>query len=118
MSAGEVAAIVAAVAFAILVVGLLFALGVAMRTMAELRRTLEDLRQQSVPLLTEAQTAVRQANGALGQVDTILERADSISGTVDSASKLACRAFATPLIKAMALASGGARAVRAFRDRG
>ena len=118
MSAGEGAAIVAAVAFAILVVGLLFTLGAAMQTMAELRRALEDLRRQSVPILTEAQTTVRSAKGALGQVDTILERADSISGTVDSASKLAYRAFATPLIKLMALASGGARAVRAFRDRG
>lgn len=117
MSAGEVAAVIAAVAFGILVVGMLFALGAAIRTMAELRRTLEELRSRSLPLLSEAQTTVRHANGALVQVDTILERAEEISGTVDSASRVVYRALATPLIKVMALASGGARAFRSLRDR-
>ena len=118
MSASEVAAVVASVAFAILVVGMLFALGAAIRTMNEMRRTVEELRRGTVPLLTDVHTAVRQATGTLDQVGTILERTDSISGTVDAASKLAFRAFGTPLIKVMALASGSAKAFHSLRSKG
>ena len=118
MSAGEVAAVVASVAAGILVVGLLFTLGAAIRTMAVMRRTVEDLRRETVPLLADVHTAVREATGRLDQVGPVLDRTGSISGTVDSATRLAFRAFSTPLIKVMALASGGAKAIRTLRNRG
>ncbi len=117
MSAGEVAAVVASVAAAILVVGLLFTLGAAIRTMNTVRHAVDDLRRETVPLLADVHSAVREATGRLDQVETVLDRADSISGTVDSGTKLAYRVLATPLIKLLALASGGARAFRTLRDR-
>lgn len=117
MSAGEVAAVVASVAAGILVVGTLFTLGAAIRTMTVMRRTVEDLRSETVPLLADVHTAVREASGRLDQVGPILDRTGSISRTVDSATKLAYRAFSTPVIKVMALASGGAKAFRTLRNR-
>ena len=115
MSAGEVAAVVAAVSLAILVVGVLLTMGAMLRTMAELRRTVEEFRHSAVPLLTDVRTVVRHTSTELVKVDNILDRADSIAGTVDSASRLSYRAFSTPLIKIMAFSTGTARAVRALR---
>ncbi|HEX2273647.1 MAG TPA: hypothetical protein VHG90_07225 [Acidimicrobiales bacterium] len=117
MSPGEVAAVVAAVAAGILVVGLLFMLGSVIRTMTAVRHAVEDLRRETIPLLADVHTAVREASGRLDQVETVLEHADSISGTVDSGTKLAYRVFATPVIKLLALANGGARAFRTLRER-
>ena len=117
MSAGETAAVVAAVALAIGVVGLLLAMGALIRTLTEVRHAVEDFRRKAVPLLTDVHTTVRQASAELGKVDTILDRADDISGTVDSATRLASRAFTTPLVKAMAFTTGSARAFRALRKK-
>ncbi len=117
MNAGEVAAVVAAVALAIGVVGLLLAMGALIRTLTEVRYAVEDFRRTAVPLLTDVHTTVRQASMELGKVDTILDRADDISGTVDSATRLASRAFTAPLVKAMAFTTGSARAFRALRKK-
>ena len=115
MSPGEFAATVAAVAFAMLVVGLLFVAGSAIRTLATMRVAVEDVRKATVPLLTDVHTAVRQANGDLVHVGNMLETAESISGTVDSASRLAYAAFSTPLVKLVAFFSGTSRALRRLR---
>ena len=116
MSAGEFAATVASMAFAILVVGLLFLVGAAIRTLTTLRGAVDDVRRTAVPLITDVHAAVRQANGDLVQVEAILERTEAISGTVDSASRLAYAAFATPVVKLAALAAGLSRAAqRLFR---
>ncbi len=53
MSGGEVAAIIAAVAGAILVVGLLFALASFTATLKAMRTTVEELRRETVPLVTD-----------------------------------------------------------------
>jgi uncharacterized protein YoxC len=111
------AAVVAAVALAIGVVGLLLAMGALIRTLTEVRHAVEEFRHRAVPLLTDVHTTVRQASMELGKVDTILDRADDISGTVGSATRLASRAFTAPLVKAMAFTTGSARAFRALRKK-
>jgi uncharacterized protein YoxC len=108
----EFAATVASMAFAMLVVGLLFLVGSAIRTLSSVRGAVDDVRRTAVPLISDIHTAVRQANGDLVQVEAILERTESIKGTVDSASQLALAAFATPLIKLAAITAGLQRAAR------
>ena len=115
MTAGEVAAVAVSVAVAIAVVGLLFALGAAVRTLGAMKAAVDDLRRVSIPLLTDLHSAVRKADADLARVEGLLERADSISGTVDSASHLAYTAFSTPVVKMLALGSGLSRAVRRLR---
>jgi uncharacterized protein YoxC len=115
VTGGEVAAIIAAVAGAVLAVGLLFALFSLTRTLRALREAVEELRRETLPLVGDVHTTVRQANAELARVDTLLVTAESISETVDSASRLAYLAFSNPVVKALALASGTGRAVRRLR---
>jgi uncharacterized protein YoxC len=106
---------IAAVAFAMLVVGALFVMGSAIRTLTSMRGAVEDLRRTSVPLLTDVHTAVRQANGDLVHVERVLESAESISGTMDSASRLALAAFSNPMVKLAAWFAGTSKALRRLR---
>lgn len=117
MTAGEIAAIAVSAALGIAVVGLLFALGAAIRTLGAMRAAIDDVRRVSIPLLTDLHSAVRKADADLGRMEGVLERAESISGTVDSASRLAYTAFSSPLVKMMALGSGVSRGFRRLRRR-
>ncbi len=117
MTAGEVAAVIGAVAGALLAVGVLFALSSLSRTLRSVRTAVEDLRRETVPLLGDLRATVEQANVELARVDGVLVRAESIGTTVDSASRLAYLAFGNPVIKAMALAAGTTRAARRLRRR-
>ena len=117
MTPAEFAATVASMAFAMLVVGLLFLVGAAIRTLASVRGAFDDVRRTAVPLISDVHTAVRQANGDLVQVEAILERTESIQGTVDSVSRLALATFATPVIKLAAMAAGLSRATRRLLGR-
>lgn len=117
MTAGDVAAIVVAVASAVLSVGLVFALASLSRTLRSVRVTVEQLRLETVPLLGGLRTTIEQANAELDRVDGVLEKAESIGSTLDSGSRLAYLAFSNPLIKLMALGSGTRRAARRLRGR-
>lgn len=117
MTAGEVAAIVAAVASALLVVGLLFAVASFTATLRTVRMTVEELRREALPLMTDMRTALEQANAELGRVDTLLGTAESVGTTVDAASRLAYTVFANPVIKAVAFGAGATRAARRLRRR-
>ncbi|HEX2063444.1 MAG TPA: DUF948 domain-containing protein [Acidimicrobiales bacterium] len=117
MSAGEVAALIAAVASAILCVGVLFAMASLTRTLRSVRVTVEEVRSQAVPLLGKLNTTVDQANAELARVDGLMDRAENVGATVDSASRLAYMAFANPVIKLMSLGSGAAKAARLLRGR-
>lgn len=115
MTAGEIAAVAVSVAVGIAVVGLLFALGAAIRTLGAMRAAVDDIRRVSIPLLTDLHSAVRKADADLGRMETVLARAETISGTVDSASRLAYTAFSNPVVKMMALGSGIGRGFRRLR---
>lgn len=115
MDAGEVAAIIAAVASAVFVVGLLYALFALSRTMESLRRAVDDLHRETVPLVEDLHLAVKQAHQDLGRVDELLDTAESVGQTVDAASRLAYLAFSNPVVKALALGAGMARAGRRLR---
>ncbi len=112
MTGGEIAAVAVSVAVGIAVVGLLFTLGAAIRTLGAMRATVDDVRRVSIPLLTDLHSAVRKADGDLGRMETVLRSAESISGTVDSASRLAYTAFSIPVVKMIALGSGISQGLR------
>lgn len=117
MSAGDLAAVIVAISSVALVVLLAVALVSVTRTLAEVRVTVEELRRQALPLLDDASRTVASANAELAKVDELVDSAQSISGTVDAASHLFYLAFSNPIIKAMALATGTAKASRALRRR-
>jgi uncharacterized protein YoxC len=115
MTAGEVAAVIASVAIAILAVGMLFALASLTRTLLELRTSVEQFRSEAVPLVGQLRGTVTQANAELERVDTLLGTAESIGATVDSASRLAYLFLANPIVKALAFGAGSTRALRRLR---
>jgi hypothetical protein len=118
MSASDLAAIIVAIASVVGVVVLVFALMSLTRTLATLRMSIEELRRETLPVIDELQRTVTQANTDLERLDTLLDSATSVTNTVDSASQLAYLAFSNPVIKAIAFATGTARAAKAFRRRG
>ena len=117
MSASDLAAVIVAVAAVVGVVLLVFAIVSLTRTLTAVRLSVEELRRETLPVIDELQRTVTQANTDLERLDTLLDSATSVTNTVDSASQLAYMAFSNPVIKAIAFASGTARAARALRRR-
>lgn len=117
MTASDLAAIIVAVAAVLGAIVLVVALVSLTRTLAMLRLSIEELRRETLPVIDELQRTVTQANTDLERLDGLLDSATSVTNTVDSASQLAYLAFSNPIIKAIAFATGTARAARALRRR-
>jgi hypothetical protein len=112
MSAGEIAVLIASIVCLLAVVGLLVALTSLHREVRSLRTVAEQLRGQTVPLMAEAHRVVDQAATEMERVGAVLDSTESVHATVDSASKLAYRAFANPVVKVLAVRAGAATGIR------
>ena len=112
MSAGQIAVLVASLACGLAVIGLLVALRSLRREVRSLRRVADDLKRQTVPLVADAQRVVDQAATEMERVGAVLDSTESVHATVDSASKLAYRAFANPVVKVLAVRAGAATGIR------
>jgi hypothetical protein len=115
VSAADVAAVIVAIVSVIAVVLLVTVVVAVNRTLTTVRLSVEQLRREALPVLDELHQTVKAANAELERVDGLLDSATSISSTVDSATHLAYLAFSSPVIKAIALASGTARAAKGLR---
>jgi hypothetical protein len=115
MSAGEIAVLIAAGACVLAVVGLLIAMAGIRRQVRRLEAVAEDLRVQTMPLVVEAHRVVDQAATEMERVGAVLGSTESVSATVDSASRLAYRAFANPVVKILAVRAGAAGGMRRLR---
>lgn len=115
LTAGDLAAIIVAIASVVAVVLLVFVVVAVNRTLTELRLSVEQLRRETLPVVDELHRTVTTANAELQRLDVFLDSASSVTATVDSASHLAYLAFSNPLIKVMALATGTAKAAKALR---
>ena len=112
MSAGEIAVLVASTACACAAVGLLVAVVSLRNEVGRLRAITDELRRQTVPLVADAHRVVDQAATEMERVGAVLDSTESVHATVDSASKLAYRAFANPLVKVLAVRAGAATGIR------
>jgi len=116
MSAADVVVLVAAVVACMAAVVTLVAAVVLVGQVRRFERGVEALRAEAVPLVAEARHAVDQASGEMARVEAVLESTESVTATVDSASRLAQRAFANPVVKVLALRAGTASGLRRLRD--
>ncbi len=112
MSSGETAVLVASVACALAVVGLLVAVVSLRREVARISTLADELKRQTVPLVADAHRVVDQAATEMERVGAVLDTTESVHATVDSASKLAYRAFANPVVKVLAVRAGAASGMR------
>jgi len=112
MSSGQIAVIAASVACLLAVVGLLVALASLRNQVVRLRALADELKRQTVPLVADAHRVIVQAAMEMERVGAVLDTTESVHATVDSASRLAYRAFANPVVKVLAVRAGAATGIR------
>jgi uncharacterized protein YoxC len=123
MSAGEIAGLVAAFAF-VLLVGMLavplLKLGKVLDQTTELVKGVTD---ETIPLLNEVTTTVTTTNESLVRVEAISGNVEAISGNVGTVSanvsgmsSLMTIAFGVPMIKVMSISYGVRQAWQSRRD--
>ena len=115
MSAGQIAALVAAGALVVLVVLLSVPLLKLGRTLDEATVALRKAHEGSAPLLDDAQTTLRQVNNQLERVDGITAGARTVSTNVSVLTSLFTATLGGPLVRAAALSYGLSKAVKARR---
>jgi len=115
-SAGDAAAVVISAVCA-LSVGLLLWAVVSLRAATrDLRAAAAELRDEAIPAVAEARRTIAATDLELDRMDGLIGAAESVSSTVEGASRLAYDTFSTPVIKAVALASGTGKAAKRLRQ--
>ena len=112
MSAGQTAILIASIAGILVVVGVLAVMVSLRRQVRELAEITQDLRRQLMPMVADAHRVVDQAATEMERVGAVLDSTESVHSTVDSASRLAYRAFANPVVKVLAVKAGATGGMR------
>lgn len=115
MSAGQLAALIAAGAFVALVALLAVPLIKLGRTLDEASLAIRKASEDTDPLLTGANTTVTQVNTQLERLDGITANAQSVTGNVSALTSLFTATLGGPLVRAAALSYGVSKAVRRRR---
>jgi uncharacterized protein YoxC len=112
MSAGQIAVLVASIASVVAVLVLVVVVSSLRRTVQRLASVADQLEIRMVPLVTDAHRVVDQAATEMERVGAVLDSTESVHATVDSASRLAYRVFANPVVKVLAVRAGAASGIR------
>ena len=119
MSAGQIAALIAAGAFVVLVLLLAVPLLKLGRTLDEATIAIRKAHEGSAPLLDNAQTTLHQVNTQLERVDGITSSARTVTSTdtllVTVLTSLFTATLGGPLVRAAAFSYGLNKAVKARR---
>jgi uncharacterized protein YoxC len=124
VSGGEIAALIAAVAFLLLVGALSVPILRLRHTIDAATQTLNDINDRTGPILGNVNTSVEQVNAALGQVhttldgvnlqlarvDTITSHVSQVTANVANLATVVTSAAANPLAKVAAFGYGVRRA--------
>jgi uncharacterized protein YoxC len=116
VSAGEIAGLIAAGAFVLLVLLLAVPLLKLGKTLDETTLTIRQTREATTPLLASAQTTVHAVNAQLEQVETITKDVGSVTTNVAALTSVASATLGGPLIKVAAFSYGVRRALGERRD--
>ena len=130
MDAGEIAGLIAAIAFAMLVLILAVPILKLGRTVDAATQAINDLNDRTGPLLGSVQETVENANTTLGQVqisldgvnvqlakvDTITSHAQNVTASVANLATIVSAAAANPLIKVASFGYGLRKAAAARRS--
>ncbi|MFC9461303.1 DUF948 domain-containing protein [Streptomyces sp. NPDC056637] len=111
MSGGEVAGILVAVFWAILVSFLAVALARLAQTLRATTKLVADVTEQAVPLLADASAAVRSAQTQIDRVDAIASDVQEVTSNASALSSTVASTFGGPLVKVAAFGYGVRRAM-------
>ena len=119
MTAGEIAGLIAAIAFVVLVALTAVPLLKLGRVLEEVRLAVRDIGHESVPILTELRGTVRATNDELGKLSLVTEDVAKVSANAtvvsENAANLTTLFSATlggPLVKTAAFTYGVRKALR------
>jgi len=116
VTAGQIAALIAAGAFVVLVLLLAVPLLKLGRTLDEATIAIRKAHEGSAPLLDDAQVTLRQVNTQLDRVDGITSSARTVTSNVSVLTSLFTATLGGPLVRAAALSYGLSKAVKARRE--
>ncbi|HSR22253.1 MAG TPA: DUF948 domain-containing protein [Candidatus Eisenbacteria bacterium] len=114
---GEIAGLIAAVAFVLLVGVLAVPLIKLGRVLDETRFLVKGVSDETVPLLSEVTTTVTTTNAQLVRVDAITSNVQSTTTNISALTALFAATLGSPVIKVAAFSYGVRRAL-SDRDRG
>lgn len=117
MSGTDVAALIAAGFFGVLVVFLCLVLFTVFRLLTQVGDLLQGVTDETVPLIGGLNETISGVNVELARVDTIIAGVQSITATADRLAGVIHTAVSNPMIKVAAYAAGTARGIRQLRGK-
>jgi uncharacterized protein YoxC len=117
VSAGQIAALVAAGAFVVLVVMLVITLGKLGKTLDAATDAIVRANENTDPLFAGANQTITHVNTQLERVDGITANAQAVSGNVSALSSVFTATLGGPLVKTAALSYGISKAIRVRRKK-
>jgi Bacterial protein of unknown function (DUF948) len=115
VSGGDIAGLISAVVFAVLVGFIAIPLAKFGRVLDQTRRAIKDASDGITPILEETATTIQETNKQLARVDVITKNVADVTGNVSALVALFAATVGGPLIK---LAGFSAAARAAFRAAG
>jgi uncharacterized protein YoxC len=111
LSGGEVAGLIVAVFWGVLVCFIAFVLVKLGKVVGETGKLVSGVTDQTVPLLSEVTSSVVHVNVELERVDAITANVQTISGNVSALSGVFAATLGSPIIKVAAFSYGVRRAM-------
>ena len=106
ISIGQLAALIAAIGFALLMLALCYVVLKLARTVDETSRLVAGISDKTMPLLGEVTTSVTHVNQELVRVDAITANVQSMTGNVSALTSLFAATLGSPIIKVAAFSYG------------
>jgi len=116
MSVADVAGLIAALAFVLLVGFLAYPLVKLGKVFDETRHTVRGLSDGTMPLLTEVTATVSTTNAQLAKVDTITTNVAQVSTNVSALTTLFAATLGSPVVKVSAFSYGVRQALSGRRS--
>ncbi|MDA0635704.1 DUF948 domain-containing protein [Nonomuraea sp. MCN248] len=117
LTAGEVAGLIAATGWVVLVSVLVMVLVKLARLLTETTKAVSELNTRLTPLLDDLSLTVNETNRQLIAVESIARDVKQVSGHAAKLSAVTQTVFTGPLIKVSSLGYGVRRAIEARRPR-
>ena len=116
MTVGDVAGLIAALAFVLLVGFLALPLVKLGRVLDSTRDSVKELTDHTVPVLDETAQLVASSNTQLENIDTVTTAAAQVSENVSALTALFAATVGAPMVKVAAFSYGVRRALGGFAE--
>lgn len=116
LTGGELAGLIVAVGWVVLVIFLAYVLVKLARLLTETTKMVADIGEHTGPLLDDVTETVAQANEQLGRLDTITKQVAVVTENVAALTATVSAVVGGPLVKVAAFSYGVRRAISQRRD--